>query len=118
MAVYGQGGEHAPDLFVTMDRGYEPATRLRTGPEPYFVLTEPGQELTSGHGSFHPASPSARTLAILRQQSLIPGSTGRLPVAMVDLAPTFAAFMGIRAPKESDGRVLNFPALGIQKGTS
>ncbi|WP_084734972.1 alkaline phosphatase family protein [Actinophytocola xinjiangensis] len=113
MATYGQSGEHAPDLFFSMARGYEPATRLRAGREPYFVLTEPGVELTSGHGSFHPASPSARTLALLRHPSLEPGSVGQLPVAMVDLAPTFAQLLGVRAPRDADGRPLNLHALGV-----
>jgi hypothetical protein len=63
LAAWGQDGPGAPDLFFTMDRGYEPATRLRPGQLPFFELTEPGTELTSGHGSFHPASPSAATLA-------------------------------------------------------
>jgi predicted AlkP superfamily phosphohydrolase/phosphomutase len=115
MAVYGQGGAHAPDLVFTMARGYEPATRLRAGSEHYFVLTEPGHELTSGHGSFHPASPSARTLALLRHPMLEPGSVGRFPVAMVDLAPTFAALLDVRAPREADGRPLNLPALGVMR---
>jgi predicted AlkP superfamily phosphohydrolase/phosphomutase len=113
MQAFGSGGPNAPDLFFTMDRGYEPATRLRSGNASYFVLTEPGQELTSGHGSFHPASSSARTLAMIRHPDVEPGSAGRLPVAMVDLAPTFAALMGVRPPATADGRPIDFSAVGI-----
>jgi predicted AlkP superfamily phosphohydrolase/phosphomutase len=114
MAAFGQFGPSAPDLFFTMDRGYEPATRLRRAGAPVFKLTEPGSELTSGHGSFHPASSSATTLALLRHPSLRPGARGRYPVPISDLAPTFAALLGVRAPRQCDGRPVNIAALGLQ----
>ncbi len=140
MRAFGQAGETAPDLFFTMDKGYEPATRIRTdehepdhehepghehGPDHehgggLFELTVPGSELTSGHGSFHPASPSAMTLALIRHPSLTGGAVARHPVSMVDLAPTFAELMGVRPPRRCDGRPLNFSALGVEHeaGTS
>lgn len=113
MPAYGQGGPQAPDLFFTMERGYEPATRLRADSDDFLAITEPGKRLTSGHGSFHPASPSARTLAILRHPSLAPGSTARRPVDIADLAPTFTRLLGIRPPAQADGRPLDFAALGV-----
>jgi predicted AlkP superfamily phosphohydrolase/phosphomutase len=114
MEAFGSGGPNGPDLFFTMDKGYEPATRLRSGESSYFVLTEPGQELTSGHGSFHPASSSARTLALIRHPDVEPASVGRLPVPMVDLAPTMAALMGVQPPATADGRPIDLTALGIR----
>lgn len=114
MAAFGQFGLTAPDLFFTMDRGYEPATRLRPPGQPVFELTEPGTELTSGHGSFHPTSASARTLALLRHPTVRPGAQGRYPIPIVDLAPTFAALLGVRPPRQCDGRPINLAALGLQ----
>lgn len=113
MAAYGQGGPAAPDLFFTMERGYEPATRLRADEASVLALTEPGKRLSSGHGSFHPTSPSARTLAIMRHHSLAPGSVARYPIEIVDLAPTFAHLLGIGPPAQTDGRPMDFAALGV-----
>jgi hypothetical protein len=111
MAAAGQTGPSAPDLFFTMDRGYEPATRLHAEHAPLFALTEPGQELTSGHGSFHPLSPSARTLALLRHPEIPADSRLPYPVHMVDLAPTFAQLRNARPPKPCDGRPLDLSQL-------
>lgn len=113
MPVYGQGGPRAPDLFFTMERGYEPATRLRAENSSVLAVTEPGKRLTSGHGSFHPASPSARTLAILRHPTIAPGSTARHPIDITDLAPTFARLLGADPPAQADGRPLDFAALAV-----
>ncbi|MBO4208391.1 alkaline phosphatase family protein [Micromonospora echinofusca] len=115
MRAHGQHGEVAPDLFFTMDKGYEPATRLRHDAAGLFELTVPGVELTSGHGSFHPASPSAATLALIRNPDLRGGAVGRHPVAMVDLAPTFAALMGVRPPQTCDGRPVDLRNSGLTK---
>ena len=114
MAAFGQSGPQAPDLMFTMARGYEPATRLQPPGSPVFVLTEPGRELTSGHGSFHPLSPSARTLALIRHPELAPGSRAATPVHLVDLAPTLAALAGVRPPQDADGRCLDLAALGVR----
>lgn len=106
LAGCGQFGPSAPDLFFTMDRGYEPATRIRAERAPLFEVTEPGRELTSGHGSFHPLSASAATVALLRHPSFPAGSRIRYPVPMVDLAPTFAALLRISPPSPCDGNAL------------
>jgi predicted AlkP superfamily phosphohydrolase/phosphomutase len=113
MATFGQGGEHAPDLFFTLDRGYEVATRLTADGRTQFAGTKPGSELTSGHGSFHPHSASARTLALLRDTTIARDSHARAPVAMADLAPTFAALMEIEPPSDADGCALDLQALGV-----
>jgi predicted AlkP superfamily phosphohydrolase/phosphomutase len=111
MAVHGQWGPSAPDLFFTMDRGYEPATRLRSERASLFESTEPGIELTSGHGSFHPFSPAARTLALIRHRDVPAGRRFTQPVHMVDLAPTFAELLELRQPRHCDGRPLNLSQL-------
>jgi predicted AlkP superfamily phosphohydrolase/phosphomutase len=116
LVALGQGGPQAPDLMFTMARGYEPATRLQPQGSPCFVLTEPGRELTSGHGSFHPLSASARTLALIRHPELAPGSKASSPVHLVDLAPTLAALVGVRPPRDADGRALDMQALGVKVG--
>ncbi|MGI8666485.1 MAG: alkaline phosphatase family protein [Jatrophihabitans sp.] len=113
MAAWGHSGPEAPDLFLTMDRGYEPATRLRADSDSVFAITEPGKRLTSGHGSFHPTSPSARTLAILRDRSIAAGSVARHPIDIVDLAPTFAQLLEVPPPAQADGRPLDFASLGV-----
>ncbi len=79
-----------------MERGYEVATRIRDDRAlPEFELTEPDETATSGHGSFFPAEPSARTLAIFAGPGFEPGDGAHLPVPIVDLAPTVTAFLGI-----------------------
>jgi predicted AlkP superfamily phosphohydrolase/phosphomutase len=113
MAAFGQGGAGGPDLFFTMHVGYETASRLRDEGSAILEVTRPGEEVTSGHGSFHPMSKEARTLAFLRSGEVHPGSSGRYPVAIVDLAPTFALMMGIRPLRQADGRPLDFTQLGI-----
>jgi predicted AlkP superfamily phosphohydrolase/phosphomutase len=118
LQVHGQFGATAPDLMFTTNGGYEPATRLRPPGRPVFEITAPGSELTSGHGSFHPSSLSARTLALVRHPSLLGGTAGRHPVAMADLAPTFAGLLGVRPPRHCDGRALDFGALGLLAGES
>lgn len=114
LPAFGQGGAQGPDLMFTMARGYEPATRVQLPGSPAFVLTEPGRELTSGHGSFHPLSPSARTLALIRHPDLTPGSRAGQPVHVVDLAPTLAALIGVAPPRNADGRILDFARLGVR----
>ena len=118
MRGFGQAGEHAPDLFFTLERGYEVATRLSAAGQSPLVPTTPCRELTSGHGSFHPHSASARTLALLRDSSIAPGSRARVAVPMVDLAPTFSALMGIEPPRDADGRAIDLQAAGIAAGVA
>jgi predicted AlkP superfamily phosphohydrolase/phosphomutase len=114
MAEFGQGGPHAPDVFFTLSRGYEVATRMSADADaPLFAATKPGHDLTSGHGSFHPRSDSARTLALIRHTTVTPGSHAGAPVAMSDLAPTFADIMGIESPRDADGRAIDLETLGV-----
>lgn len=113
MAALGQFGPTAPDLFFTMDRGYEPATRIQPAGQPVFKVTEPGTDLTSGHGSFHPTSPSAVTLALLRHPALAGGAKARYPIPITDVAPTLAQLLDMRAPAQCDGRPVNAAALGL-----
>ena len=115
MDAWGQDGPHAPDLYFAMDEGYEVASRLILN-GPLFRTTVPGEELTSGHGSFHPHSPAARTLALFEGPSFEPGSRGAHPVNMVDLAPTFAAILGCPPPRDSDGQPINLSRLGVARG--
>ena len=108
LAAFGQKGPRAPDLFFCMDRGYEPATRLGELSEDTIELevTEPYREVTSGHGSFFPASSSARTCALFAGAGVAAGELGRYPISAVDLAPTLAAYLGIPPPRNSEGRTV------------
>jgi predicted AlkP superfamily phosphohydrolase/phosphomutase len=107
LAAFGQRGVRAPDLFFCMHRGYEPATRLPLdGDAAELELTVPGREVTSGHGSFFPASASARTMAFLRGPGVAPGPLSPYPAPLVDLAPTMAAFLGVPPPAHCEGRPL------------
>jgi hypothetical protein len=103
---FGQWGARAPDLFFCMDRGYEPATRIEAPPrgDVELELTVPYREVTSGHGSFFPASRSARTFAVFSGPGFAPGSLDRRSLPLVDLAPTMAAYLGIPPPRGCDGR--------------
>jgi predicted AlkP superfamily phosphohydrolase/phosphomutase len=105
LAAFGLYGPGAPDLAFSMERGYEVATRIRDDRAlPEFELTGPYETATSGHGSFFPASPSARTLAVFAGPGFEPGAEDRRPVPIVDLAPTVTEFLGIPAPRDCDGR--------------
>jgi len=116
LTAHGQGHDERVDMMFTMERGYEPATRLREHSDGLFEVTEPGSELTSGHGSFHPQSPSARTLAVLCDPRVRPGSCGRYPVEIVDIAPTLAGMIGAAPPRGCDGRALDLAVLGVAAG--
>lgn len=105
---YGLSGPRAPDMFFAMDRGYEVATRFSAQSMPLFEITEPLTEVTSGHGSFHPKSSSARTIAAFRGPDIPERSRGRYPGHVVDIAPTIAEWLGIEPPRDCDGRPLNF----------
>jgi predicted AlkP superfamily phosphohydrolase/phosphomutase len=108
-AAFGQNGPLAPDLFFCMDRGYEPATRIEYGPggDRELEVTIPYREVTSGHGSFFPASASARTLALLAGPGFGPAGFGqRAPISVVDLAPTMAEFLDIAPPRHCEGRAV------------
>src|SRR6185503_13566400 len=106
LAMFGQRGELSPDLMFCLDRGYETATRLAAGAagDVEFEITTPYREPTSGHGSFFPASPSARTLALLAGPAIGPRALQSWQLNAIDLAPTIAAFLGIDPPLPSDGR--------------
>lgn len=110
MAVFGQAGDRSPDLFFCMERGYEPATRIRDGvhAETEFELTVPYKEVTSGHGSFFPPSLSVRTLGLLAGPGIHPGSCSGYPVSVMDLAPTMAKFLGVRAPRQYAGHAIEW----------
>ena len=105
---FGQWGPLAPDLFFCMDRGYEPATRIDAPDrrDVEFEITEPYRDVTSGHGSFFPASPSARTFALFAGPGFEPGSIRNPVIQMVDLAPTMAAQLGIAPPQQCDGQAV------------
>ncbi|MEM9291116.1 MAG: alkaline phosphatase family protein [Acidobacteriota bacterium] len=104
-----------PDLYFTVDEGYEVASRLPQDGA-LFQVTEPGEELTSGHGSFHPTSRAARTLGFFCGPAFAPGSSASTPAAMVDLAPTFAELLGVSPLGDADGRPLSLQRLGIARG--
>ena len=109
LAAYGIEGPRAPDLFFAMDRGYEVATRFSSdAAAALFEVTQPFHEVTSGHGSFHPKSRSARTIAAFSGAGIPAGRTARYPGHVIDIAPTIAAWLGIDPPAQSDGRVLRF----------
>ena len=108
LAVYGQSGPRAPDLFFAMDRGYEVASRFSAGDAPLFEVTEPFAEVTSGHGSFHPHSPSARTLAAFAGPGIPTAARGIYPGHVMDIAPTISAWLGVDPPRGCDGRPISF----------
>lgn len=106
LRAFGQMGPQAPDLFFCMERGYEPATRLHSDIQSEFEIAIPYKEVTSGHGSFFPLSPSARTLAILAGPADYPFLNNPYPISVMDLAPTMTAFLGIPMPRHCQGHAI------------
>jgi predicted AlkP superfamily phosphohydrolase/phosphomutase len=119
LATFGQSGDLAPDLLFCLDRGYETATRLYGGAsgEKDFEVTTPYREVTSGHGSFFPGSPSARTMVLFAGTRIKPADLLRPIVPAVDVAPTMAAFLGIEAPVPCDGRSALRPVAALAEAT-
>jgi predicted AlkP superfamily phosphohydrolase/phosphomutase len=113
MADFGQAGAGGPDLYFTLCAGYETASRLGAESAALLELTVPGTEATSGHGSFHPHSAEAGTLAFIRNSTLRAGSVARAPSSIIDLAPTLAHLIGLRPLRQADGQPLDFERLGV-----
>jgi predicted AlkP superfamily phosphohydrolase/phosphomutase len=108
LAAYGQFDSRAPDLMFCLDRGYETATRISEGAAGNieFQVTVPYKEATSGHGSFSPASQSARTLALFAGPRVLPGVRAA-PISVMDLAPTITSYLDMPPPRNSEGRAVN-----------
>jgi predicted AlkP superfamily phosphohydrolase/phosphomutase len=107
LAAHGNWGPRTADLFFAMDRGYEVATRVTAVDDgPFFEVTKPLEEVTSGHGSFHPASSSARTLAAFAGAGIREGALARAPGRIIDIAPTICQWLGLEPPRQADGGVL------------
>lgn len=106
LSDYGHSGSSSADLYFCMERGYEVATRLeiKQGPLAEFEITEPLQEVTSGHGSFFPLSDSAKTVAIFSGPSSTESLSASIPVSILDIAPTLTDFLGIRSPRNCEGK--------------
>lgn len=111
LLCFGQSGAATPDLWFCLDRGYETATRLQPdAAAPDFEITTPYHDVTSGHGSFFPASASARTFALFAGPEVGELRTASA-VHAIDIAPTLAAYLRIDAPLTCDGRSLLRPRL-------
>jgi len=109
LAAWKVHGPRAPDLTVCLERGYETASRIDYADwTTLFEVTTPLREVTSGHGSFHPDSPSARTIALFNGPGVPPGRHYPTPVSVLDLAPTICAHLGLDGPRDSEGMRIPF----------
>jgi predicted AlkP superfamily phosphohydrolase/phosphomutase len=92
------GGEAGGDIYLDILPGYD--FDSRTGPGEIITPREP-----YGTHGFNPARPSMHTIMVVNG----PGITARKRlqnVRLIDFAPTLAKLLGLPAPKDATGRVL------------
>jgi predicted AlkP superfamily phosphohydrolase/phosphomutase len=97
-AALGIGGETGGDLYVDVLPGYELDARL--GAADLISKRDP-----HGMHGFNPSRSSMRTLMVLNGPG-IKADHKITDVRVIDLAPTLAKLLGIPAPRDSWGRVL------------
>jgi predicted AlkP superfamily phosphohydrolase/phosphomutase len=95
MAIGGEGGG---DIYLDVLPGYD-----------FDPRTNPGEIITPrepfGMHGFNPARPSMRTIMVLHGPGI--AARKRLQnVRLIDFAPTLAKLLGLPAPKDATGRVL------------
>jgi predicted AlkP superfamily phosphohydrolase/phosphomutase len=92
------GGEAGGDIYLDVVPGYD--FDPRTGPGEIITPREP-----YGTHGFNPARPSMRTMMVLNGPGI--AARKRLQnVRLIDFAPTLAKLLGLPAPKDATGRVL------------
>jgi predicted AlkP superfamily phosphohydrolase/phosphomutase len=94
----GIGGAAGGDIYLDVLPGYD--FDPRTGPGEIITPREP-----YGTHGFNPARPSMRTMMVLNGPGI--AARKRLQnVRLIDFAPTLAKLLGLPAPKDATGRVL------------
>lgn len=98
-AALGIGGEAGGDVYIDLVPGYDFDSAISPGK----VVAE--REPLGNHG-FNPLRPSMRTLMVLNGAGI---EAGRkiAGVTLIDFAPTLAQLLGIPAPAQATGRILD-----------
>jgi predicted AlkP superfamily phosphohydrolase/phosphomutase len=94
----GIGGEAGGDIYLDLLPGYD--FHAGTGLGEIITPREP-----YGMHGFNPARPSMRTIMVLHGPGIAAGMRLK-SVRLIDFAPTLAKLLGLRAPKDATGRVL------------
>jgi len=116
-ASIGLYGDSMGDVVFAMAPGYQ--TRSTIGPPPgawaggrlqpdrtpLFTQTEMFGQFTGDHDTSLPFTRSIHTLLYLHGPGVRPGQT-RVPVRLVDVAPTICHYLDIPLPAQSEGAVL------------
>lgn len=118
MSWCGLYGEGVGDVIYCLREGYESGATGGAGgwglpeghpkgPEaPIFAPTKLGRQHTSEHGAHLPWTERMRTLFLLKGPGVRKGVVGRLPIMLVDVAPTCAEACALPIPKNAEGRVV------------
>jgi len=97
-AALGIGGDGGGDLYLDLLPGYELDAKLTSR----ILITK--REPHGTHG-FNPARPSMHTLMVLNGPGIKSGAHLR-DVRIVDFAPTLSRALGLTAPKDAWGRII------------
>lgn len=98
-AGLGIGGDAGGDLYIELMPGYDFDSAITPGA----LISE--RDPIGNHG-FNPLRPSMRTLLVLNGAGVRPGR--RLSGAtLIDFAPTLSSLLGMAAPAQASGRVLD-----------
>ena len=108
----GLYGERVGDIVYCLREGYETAITpimkeelLKPGEEIYFLKVKPFRGHTSEHSGFI-FHEDLNTLLILYGSGIRKGYERKVPLRLVDLAPTLAYLMGIPKPKHAEGLII------------
>jgi len=66
----------------------------------------PAHEMSSGHGSFLPIYRSMHTVLFIYGPDIRKHTKRRLPVRLIDIAPTIAYMLGISPPIQNEGSII------------
>ena len=71
-----------------------------------FILNRIGVEMTGEHDSFFPEDDHIRTVSVFAGPGIKKGVSRRVPVRIIDLAPTVCATIGTPFPAQTEGSVI------------
>jgi len=110
--------ETSGDIIFCPRPGYsivtKPADKLRMSVKDYIGLPDPEYGMWGGAESIHEGLPSAKTsvgtnmaMFLMAGPNIKEGYRCERPVWLRDIAPTISYLMGMRRPKNANGRIIN-----------
>jgi predicted AlkP superfamily phosphohydrolase/phosphomutase len=117
-SAFGLHGEGVGDVIFATARGYQTRSSLHIDPAAWagerlipprvelFRTTRLFRDFTGEHDTSFPLDPAIRTLLFATGPGIPRGRRRELPVRMIDVAPTLAAFLGVAAPGGCEGAAM------------